>query len=377
MASTPPSRSEKGFFALNRPEPALHLFIDISSHGFGHLSIIAPVLAALHARQPGWRWSIRSALPEGKLRQRIPQPFQLIAASSDFGYRMHDALRVDLPASAADYRQQHANWPERVDAETKFLRSLAIDCVLTSVSYLPLAAAARLKLPAWSVCSLNWAELFAHYFGEHAWAAPILAEMTAAYRSARHFIRITPSMAMSTLDNCVDVGPLSVFGQRHPLALGGRKAVMIAMGGIAHRLPVERWPRQQGICWLTPAAWQVAHPDAIPAESLGLSFTDLLCSVDAIITKPGYGTFSEAVANRTPVLYQRRDDWPEQVCLIDWLHRAGRAREIAAENLASGHGLPEALATLWSQEQPACPRFDGGTQAAAIMLADLDTPVTG
>ena len=59
--------------------------------------------------------------------------------------------------------------------------------------------------------------------------------MLTAYRSARHFIRITPGMAMSALDNCIDVGPLTVCGRRHALPLAGRKAVMIAMGGIAHR----------------------------------------------------------------------------------------------------------------------------------------------
>lgn len=349
----------------------MHLFVDISSHGFGHLSITAPVLAALHAQRPDWQLTIRSALPENKLRQRIPSPFRLIVGCSDFGYRMHDALRVDLAASANDYRLQHANWPERVSSEADFLRSLAIDAVLTSVSYLPLAAAAQLGLPAWSVCSLNWAELFAHYYGENGWAAPILAEMLTAYRSARHFIRITPGMAMSALDNCIDVGPLTVCGRRHALPLAGRKAVMIAMGGIAHRLPIENWPQQDEICWLTPAAWQVAHPNAIAAESLGLSFTDLLRSVDAIITKPGYGTFTEAAANQTPVLYQKRDNWPEQTCLIDWLHRSARALEIDAEHLTSGLGLSTALTALWAQTQPALPRFDGGHQAVEILLADL------
>ena len=76
-----------------------------------------------------------------------------------------------------------------------------------------------------------------------------------------------------------------------------------------------------GVRWLVAADWRCTHPDAIAYESFALNFTDLLCSVDAIVTKPGYGTFTEAAANGTPVLYQRRDDWPEQECLIEWLQR--------------------------------------------------------
>ena len=68
--------------------------------------------------------------------------------------------------------------------------------------------------------------------------------------------------------------------------------------------------------WLVPGEWNCRHPDAIASESFGLSFTDLLCSVDAVITKPGYGTFTEAACNGTPVIYQRRKNWPEPDCLI-------------------------------------------------------------
>jgi hypothetical protein len=97
------------------------------------------------------------------------------------------------------------------------------------------------------------------------------------------------------------------IGQKHELGvglgagprLGGDQAILIAMGGIAHRLPLEQWPRLPGVRWLVAADWHCQHPDAVAFESFGLNFTDLLCSVDAVITKPGYGTFTEAACNGT------------------------------------------------------------------------------
>ncbi len=324
------------------------------------------MLVALAEIVPNLQLTVRSGLPPAKLRQRIPLNFTLIEASSDFGYRMIDAIHIDLPASAADYQAAHADWPGRVAAEAEFLRFLGVDRVISNVSYLPLAGAAAAGIPAMAICSLNWADLFAHFFGNEAWAAGIHRDMLAAYRSAQAFIRIAPGMPMPALNNIVDVGPISVLGRRHDLGLKGDKAVLVAMGGIAHRLPVENWPQLPGIRWLLPAAWQCRHPAALSMESLGLSFTDLLASVDAIITKPGYGTFTEAAVNGTPVLYQRREDWPEQACLIDWLQENGRCREIAVDLLEGGN-FTSALAALWAQPAPTRPAITGAHQAAAII----------
>jgi len=348
----------------------LHLFVDISSHGFGHLAITAPVLNALAAIAPGLRLTVRSGLPLSKLRQRIRPPFELIPAATDFGYVMIDATRINLLASAAAYRQAHADWPARVAAEARFLAGQQPDLVLTNVSYLPLAGAAQAGIPALSLCSLNWADLFAHFFGHESWAPPIHQQMLAAYRSARAFLRVTPGMPMAALGNVEAVGPIASFGKKHDLGLDDAKAVLVAMGGIAHRLPVEGWPRRPGIRWLVAADWQCTHPDAMAFEDFGLSFTDLLCSVDAIVTKPGYGTFTEAACNGTPVLYQRREDWPEQDCLIDWLGRNARSAEISPRQLQTGD-LATALADLWRQPAPALPLPSGSETAATIIAASL------
>ncbi len=356
-----------------RPAPgravkcAMHLFVDISSHGFGHLAITAPVLNALEKISPNLRLTVRSALPASKLQQRITTPYNLIAAASDFGYVMRDATRIDLEASATAYRQAHADWPTRVADEARFLSNLRPDLVLTNVSYLPLAGAAAAGIPAFSLCSLNWADLFAHFFGSSDWAKPIHAEMLAAYRSAQAFLRVTPGMAMETLGNVQTVGTISAFGTRHELGLNAEKAILIAMGGIAHRLPLEHWPRLPNVRWLVPADWNCRHPDALTIESFGLSFTDLLCSVDAVITKPGYGTFTEAAGNGTPVIYQRREDWPEQDCLIEWLQINGRCREIEAQALANGTIAPALAALLKLQPKP-LPLANGISQAAQALL---------
>jgi hypothetical protein len=75
--------------------PAPHLFVDISAHGFGHLAQGAGAQRAAR-RLPELRITIRSGLPTAKLQARLAAEFTHLAESSDFGYVMHDAMRVDL-----------------------------------------------------------------------------------------------------------------------------------------------------------------------------------------------------------------------------------------------------------------------------------------
>ncbi|WP_221227794.1 hypothetical protein [Rhodocyclus tenuis] len=351
----------------------MHLFVDISAHGLGHLAISAPVIAALAALQPQLRLSIRSGLPKVALQKRIPLPFTHIAAASDFGFVMRDATRIDLAASAVAYRAAHADWPARVAAESAMLAELAPDLVFSNVSYLPLAGAAVAGIPAAALCSLNWAGLFAHFFAGEPWAPAIHREMLAAYRSAP-FLRTSPAMPMNDLGQCEDVGLIARLGSRQNLGLPpGLRTVLVAMGGIRHRLPLENWPRQPGLRWLVPGEWQCTHPDAIAQDCFALAFTDLLASADAVITKPGYGTFTEAACNAVPVLYQRREDWPEQDCLIDWLQGNARCLEVSADRLQSGD-IAGQLDALWAMPQVKAPQASGAEVAARRLLAQLHAP---
>lgn len=352
----------------------MHLFVDISSHGFGHLAIAAPVLNALGRRLPELRLTIRTLLPEAQLRRRIASPFTHIHQASDFGFVMHDAIRVDRDKSEAAYRLAHADWPASVATEAAFLKQLSPDLVLSNVSYLPLAGAARAGLPAAALCSLNWADIFQHHFADDDWAAPIHRQILDAYRSARAFLRITPGMPMPDLDNLVPIGVVAQAGTKRPLGLPpDMRVVLVGMGGIKMRLPLENWPRLPGVRWLVPDEWQCRHPDALPQSAFRLSFTDLLASVDAVLSKPGYGTFSEAVASGTPVLYQRRQGWPEEDCLIEWLHAHGRAREIDADTLMTGDLQGPLTELLALPAQP--PLVADGADEAAKRLLNLLRPL--
>lgn len=347
-----------------------HLLVDLSYHGFGHIAQTAPVVNALAERLPGLRVTLRSGAPRGVLAQRFRCDFTLLPRALDFGMVMADALAVRVEESAAAYRDFHRDWAGKVAREAETMAALGPDLLFANVPYLSLAAAARAGIPAVTMCSLNWADIYAHYCRDRPEAAEIHRQMLDAYRSAACFLRPQPSMPMADLPNAREIGPVARLGRNRRAEIDARlgleagdRLVLIAMGGVAFRLPLESWPRLPGVRWVVQSSWRARHPDAVELEALGMDFTDVLASCDALLTKPGYGSFAEAACNGVPVLYLDRKDWPEAPFLTDWLKRHGRCLEVEREALERGEIVDPREALAASPEKPPV-EADGVRQAA-------------
>ncbi len=320
-----------------------HLLAAITPHGYGHAAQLAPVLNTLRQRMPELSLTLATTLPESFLRERVDGEFRYVRRASDFGLVMHSALQIDLDASAARYAQLHEDWSDRVDAEAHFIEQQQADLVLSDVPCLTLAGADRAGLPAFALCSLNWADIYRHYFQARPEASRILAQMESAYASAQIFFRPQPSMPMTFLDNTIDVGPIARRGRNcreqliEQLGVSSQVAlVLVAPGGVDTRFDIEHWPAGQGIHWLVSDHWQVEHPDVSPLSKTGLTFTDLLASCEGVLGKCGYGTVAECVVNATPLLYIPRPDWPEEQSLLAWLEQHNAAVRVEPPRLKTG-----------------------------------------
>lgn len=355
----------------------MHLLVDISAHGLGHLAQVAPVVNALQRLVPELQFTVRSDIPQEQLKRRILVNFRHVHEASDLGLVMHNAVDIDFVASAERYRHLHSTWSQRIADEGAWMKQQQIDAVFTNVAYLPLAAATQVGIPAASACSLNWADLFAHYFGSEPWAAEIHAQILAAYNGARCFFRATPGLPMADLIRQREVAPIARVGTRdrarvgRSLGLGDHERwVLVAMGGMAFRLPLENWRPRSGIRWIVPADWKVTRHDVSAFDLRRLDFTDLLASVDAVVTKPGYGTFVEAACAGIPILYVEREDWPETPHFAKWLAVHGRARELKRDRLMAGDFI-DVLEELWQNAVPERPAAGGADQVAAGLCDEL------
>lgn len=393
------------------PHPP-HLLVAISSHGFGHLSQVAPVVNRLRELIPQLTITIHAALPEAQLRRRIHHLDTLQYATDDFGMVMNHAFSVDTQASLARYQSLHQDWDHKVNALARQFMDARVDVVLADVPYLPLAAAQIAGIPAVALCSLNWADILSHYVGldlqqttasavgfphtesaridlPHTSAASnhsqaIIHTMYAAYQSARYFLQPAPSMAMPKLGNQRAIGPCCAPGvaQRQTLLstvqqqkhLNNPWLVLVGMGGIPFELSLAHWPTQhQGrpLCYVVSPSSANTHPNALSDEATGLTYSNLVASVDLIITKPGYGMFAEAAAAGLPVLFTDRGEWPETEALVTWLQGQAHCAQITTDALRMG-AFEQELSQLLTQG-PYTPVAPLGNDEAAALITALFT----
>jgi len=351
----------------------MHLLIDISHHGFGHLGQTAPVIARLSRQLPGLSLTFRTTVPRRHIASRLPVRFNHVAKATDIGVIMNSLLEVDRGATANAYAAVHVNWQAAVDACARETEVLAPDLVLSNASYLALAGAARAGIPCLGYGSLNWVDIYRFYCIQDRRAPLILDQMMAAYASASTFLTITPHLPMAWLPGTRQFGPVAQIGRDRRAEILARlglgpsvRLVLVAFGGMPLPIDCSAWPTLPGSHFLTPRDWCIPGDGFTSIDRMDLPFEDLLRSCDAVISKPGYGIVVEAACNGTPLIYVPRHDWPEQDILINWLEDHGVARRIPADRLIEGDlGAPldDIMAAPVSSE----PRPTGISEAARYL----------
>lgn len=348
----------------------------ISHHGLGHLAQAAPILNAMQQASPDLDWLIWSGLTKAALENKLHIPFRHRHEPADVGLSMQDAVRVDAAASRLAYLEFHQDWNDRVARESSWLREQKIEGVLSNAAYLPLAAASQAGMAGVGFCSLNWWDIAHRYLRDIPGMDPVFTHMREAYESARTFLRLTPGLPMTWLDNLEVAAPVASIGCSCRAELDASlrldptlKLVMLGFGGVAYQNP-GALPCLKEILWLIPDTWPTeGRNDLIRFSHTQRPFPDLLASCDALVTKVGYGSFVEAAGLGLPVLYLDRPDWPETPWLAPWLMQHTRAAAIN-ENTLFSPAVGEILSRLWNSPAPQPPDFSAGAPAIGRRILD-------
>src|SRR5512138_2600223 len=93
-----------------------------TAHGFGHMTRLCEVLAAVRRRAPSLPITFVGTLPEALVRRAVPGPIDVRLVATDAGLVQLDALEMDLAASGRRCAELDATWEARAEAEARFLR---------------------------------------------------------------------------------------------------------------------------------------------------------------------------------------------------------------------------------------------------------------
>ena len=360
--------------STNKPK---HICFSITHHGFGHGAISCAVIAQLKALAPTTKITILSTIPSSYFAARLAQPYDLIAMGSDFGMVMHSAISVDVPSSETKYMQLLQEWPSKVTAEQALLAKLQPDLVVSNISPITLAAAANLGIPSISVCPFNWSQILARYSHDSLLTLELIPLMNAAYASVTMALKPRPHVPNHHCLKEMEIGPICQAGKDQrdallkALQLGPETKIgLIALGGMSVPLDLQRWPQKPNWVWLVDQAPPTVRPDMHHYQDTQLAFLNLMFSVDLVITKPGYGTYTELALARTKVITLTRPDWPETPYLNAFLSHHISCAEVEPSQLTQT-SFSSLIDQVMQTNNPHAPTWQAGAEQAAQQILTL------
>lgn len=354
-----------------------HLWVAVTAHGYGHLAQVAPVVHELRRRLPTLEVTLQGCVNETFARSRLPTGFRHLTQSVDVPLPMDGPLSTRWADGLADYIAFDQAHTTHLAEQRVLYERFRPDLVLADIPWLPLEAARTTGIPAAGLCSLSWYDILLESPVAEQVPAELAARMRAAYAGADLFLRPAPSMPMAWLPNGRDIGPIAQPNARDPARLRARlglrdteRTVLMQFGGTG-RVRLGGGPRLlPDVQLLSPdAEAEAGRADLTVISAEGGSVLQTLASCDALITKPGYGTFAEAACNGIPVLSVERPDWPESRWLVDWLSDRVPVRQVNADAFMAGT-ITGPLTELLSAG-PATPVAPTGVSESADLLMAL------
>ncbi|NWG13756.1 MAG: hypothetical protein HXY20_09495 [Acidobacteria bacterium] len=351
----------------------------ITAHGYGHGVRSTDIIRFLIRTYPGIPVVIVSDLPRSFLRNRLPGlRFEYRSASLDTGMVQIDSIRVDVDRSLEKALDLHRSWKRLVDREAEFLSRRRAGAVVVDIPAIPLEAAARIGISGLAVSNFGWDWIYAEFTGRNSAWQTVVEAFAAGYSTARLLLRLPFHEEMSAFPSIEDIPLVSAAGsdrRREIAEITGcdpqRRWILLSFTTLdwdARALGTIESIRGYEFFTVLPLAWELQNVHALDRERV--SFTDIVASVDAVISKPGYGIVSDCVVNRKPLIYAERSDFREYGILEEAIGKYLRSVRIPADDLYRGD-LLKSLETIWEAPESSCAMSHGGEKIAARRIVEL------
>ena len=368
--------------------PSYRIVFYVSGHGFGHTSREIAVIHGVLDKQPDAEIAVKTSAPLRLFERTLRGRCELVELQCDAGMVQIDSLSVDTDGSIRQAVEFQKRLPALAASEAAYLRNTGTRVVVGDIPPLAFVAADGAGIPSIAIGNFTWDWIYEGYRTKSAIA--LAHDIQRIHQRATVALRLPMAAGFEGLESITRDIPFVARQSRRTQddvreALGlppraqGKPLVLMSFGG--YGVAGLNAPALASLTDYTIATTDIpARDNAIqPAPGLlyiseqqiydsGLRYEDLVRGADVVVTKPGYGIISEAIANGAALLYTSRGHFVEYDVLVKEMPRYLRARFIEQQDLLSGN-WKEALEKLLSQpEPPERPALNGAEVAAAEIL---------
>jgi L-arabinokinase len=368
--------------------PSYRIIFYVSGHGFGHASRSIEVIQAVLRAQPEAAIVVKTAAPLTLFARTLRDRCELVELQCDAGMVQIDSLTVETKESIRKAVEFQKRVPTLVAAEAAYLRQVGARVVVGDIPPVAVAAAHAAGIPSVAIGNFTWDWIYADYAEDG--ALELARDIGRMYQDATSVLRLPMAGGFAGLESITRNIP---FIARHshrtaddvrralglPTRADGKPFVLMSFGGYGIAgLDVAALGRMKHFTIATTDSPVSGHAIA-PAAGLlyiaeqhiydhGLRYEDLVRAADVVVTKPGYGIISEAIANDASVLYTSRGHFVEYDVLVGEMPKYLRAQFITQGQLLKGDWSSELNRLLLKPPPPERPALDGADVAAGEIL---------
>jgi hypothetical protein len=350
----------------------------VTAHGYGHGVRSCDIIRALKSLYSNLPVVIVSDHPASFFHNRLGKGLCAIRPGSfDFGMVQLDSIRVNVKESLNNVLQLYDHRTELVAQEAEFLRSHRIGLVVVDIPGIPLESAELLGIPRIAVGNFSWDWIYSAYVTADPRWESLVRIYQDEYSKADLLLRLPFSPAMNAFLRVEDIPLVASPGQARRdeiAALTGadsrKKWVLISFTTLKWNDEALDNVAKLDACeffTVLPLEWRRGNIHSIDRDVI--SYSDVIASMDGVITKPGFGILSDCLVNNKPLIYADRSDFLEYGVLEAAITKYFKCLHIPAEKLYRGE-VGEAIENLWDQPEPSMTLASGGAAVAARRMRE-------
>ncbi|HEY9800984.1 MAG TPA: glycosyl transferase [Leptolyngbyaceae cyanobacterium] len=318
------------------------LYIAITNHGFGHATRTASVAATIQKLYPEILLIMVTTAPRWLLECYIEGDFIHRQRAFDLGVVQSDSLNMDKEATLAKLREIKKQQNSLIASEVNFIRQNRVDLILADIPFLAPLFAKAAGIPCWMMSNFGWDFIYRDWGGEFVAIADWISE---CYSGCDRLFRLPFHAPLSAFPHITDVGltggspryAAEELSSNWGITAAKDKTILLTFGGLGlQQIPydnLKHFPDWQFIIFDQSAP---DLPNIIKISDRKYRPVDFMPICGRVISKPGYGTFSEATLLDTPVVTIPRDDFAEAAFLLEGIVNYNSHQIITPEEFFQG-----------------------------------------
>jgi len=299
------------------------LYIAITNHGFGHTTRTAAIASRIQKLCPEVLLIIVTTAPRWLLESYIDGDFILRPRAFDIGVIQADSLTMDKPATLNKLREIRQSQNSLITSEVNFIRQNRVDLILADIPFLAPGFAKAANVPCWMLSNFGWDLIYRDWGGEFREIADWISDW---YGKCDKLFRLPFHEPMTAFRDIIDVGLTggspnylveelrATWGIHTPI----EKTVLLTFGGLGlQQIPYDNLRQFPDWQFITFDSSAPDLPNLIKITNRQYRPVDFMPICSRVVSKPGYGTFSEAARLEIPIVTITRDDFAESAFLLD------------------------------------------------------------